>query len=150
MLRASLSVDRTPSCVKGTVCGEGGSTNSAVARRVKNGGWWGHVIVVAGSHLLFRSRTDRRSKYSPASRWPSSNGDGLGRLPTRGSEPEYSKALVDYRLSQFQQCIKPGLLWLRDERRTRAPEWDPRRDIFCNNKIFEEMAEAWKSEMWLG
>jgi hypothetical protein len=28
-------------------------------------------------------------------------------------------------------------------------KWDHSTDIFCNNKIFEEMAEAWKSEMWL-
>ena len=97
-----------------------------------------------------RRRADRRSQYSPASERPSSNGDGYGRLPTRGSEPEYSEASLDCRLNQFQQRIKPGLVWPHDEKRTRGPEVDPGTDIFCNNKILEEMAEAWKNEMSLG
>jgi hypothetical protein len=57
---------------------------------------------------------------------------------------------VDCRVNQFQQRIKPGLVWLRDEKRTRNPEVDPGTDIFCNNKILEEMAEAWKNEMSWG
>ena len=32
----------------------------------------------------------------------------------------------------------------------RGPEVDPGTDIFCNNKVLEEMAEAWKNEMSLG
>ena len=57
---------------------------------------------------------------------------------------------MDCRVHQFQQRIQPGLVWPRDEKRTLGPEVDPGNDIFCNNKILEEMAEAWKNEMSLG
>jgi hypothetical protein len=73
------------------------------------------------------------------------------RPPTQSRQrARIQQNLVDCRVNQFQQRIKPGLVWPRDEKRTRGPEVDPGGDIFCNNKILEEMAEAWKNEMSLG
>lgn len=43
--------------------------------------------------------------------------------------------------------------WIRREiilTRASNPGRDTETDVFCNNKILEEIAEAWKNELWLG
>ena len=78
-----------------------------------------------------------RSRLRPPTHW-------------RQRATEYSKNLADCGGKSIQQRIKPGFVRPRDEKRKRGPEVDPGTDIFCNNKILEEMAEAWKNEMSLG
>lgn len=92
-----------------------------------------------------------RSQYSPASRWPSSNTDGSGRLPHSRQRARIEQNLGGLRRqSIFSSASNPGSSGLVMKSVRAVRKWTPGTDIFCNNKVLEEMAEAWKNEMSLG